>query len=131
MIVVDNTMLCYLLIQGDFTELAERTYAADPDWIAPHLWLSEFRNVLRKYIVGGFLTLEQAMTSAGAAELLMMERSFSVSTADVLLYLSASGCSAYDCEYIALAKTLSLKLVTTDKKLLRAFPETAVHPGHF
>lgn len=131
MIVVDNTMICYLLIEGDYTELAERTYAADPDWIAPHLWLSEFRNVLRTYIVGGFLSLEQAMSSAGAAELLMMDRSFSVTTAEVLQLASLSGCSAYDCEYVALARTLSLKLVTTDKKLLRAFPETAVHPGQF
>jgi predicted nucleic acid-binding protein len=130
-IVVDTTMICYLLIEGDYTELAERTYAADPDWIAPHLWLSEFRNVLRTYIAGGFLSLEQVMSSAVAAELLMMDRSFSVTTAEVLRLASLSGCSAYDCEYVALARSLSVKLVTTEKKLLRAFPDTAVHPVQF
>lgn len=35
-------------------------------------------------------------------------------------------CSAYDCEFVALARTLSTKLVTMDVKLLRAFPGIAV-----
>ena len=37
-----------------------------------------------------------------------------------------SDCSAYDCEFIALAINLNTKLVTMDKKLLKAFPERAV-----
>ena len=37
-----------------------------------------------------------------------------------------SDCSAYDCEFIALALQLGTKLITMDKKLLRAFPACAV-----
>lgn len=37
-----------------------------------------------------------------------------------------SDCSAYDCEFIALAMKLNTNLVTEDKKLLRAFPALAV-----
>jgi predicted nucleic acid-binding protein len=37
-----------------------------------------------------------------------------------------SGCTAYDCEFVALAKYLDVKLVTTDKDLLKAFPRVAV-----
>ena len=35
-------------------------------------------------------------------------------------------CSAYDCGFIALAIKLNTKLVTMDKKLLRAFPARTV-----
>ena len=37
-----------------------------------------------------------------------------------------SDCSAYDCEFIALAARLQTRLVTMDKKLLRAFPKRTV-----
>lgn len=35
-------------------------------------------------------------------------------------------CSAYDCEFIALAMKLDTTLVTMDEKLLRAFPKRAM-----
>jgi len=35
-------------------------------------------------------------------------------------------CSAYDCEFVALAMKLDAKFVTMDKKLLRAFPNRAI-----
>lgn len=44
----------------------------------------------------------------------------------VLDLASASGCSAYDCEYVALARHLDVKLITTDKQILQSFPETAI-----
>ena len=43
---------------------------------------------------------------------------------NALAYSSRS--SAYDCEFIALAQTLNTPLITTDKKLIKAFPEHAV-----
>lgn len=39
--------------------------------------------------------------------------------------LAGSDCTAYDCEFVALAMQLGTKLVTADKKLLRSFPEHA------
>ena len=44
----------------------------------------------------------------------------------VLELVRDSNCSAFDCEFIALAMKLDAMLVTVDKKLLRAFPERAV-----
>ena len=44
---------------------------------------------------------------------------------------TSSTCSAYDCEFVALARQLSVKLVTQDKKLLREFPDTAVSLDEF
>jgi predicted nucleic acid-binding protein len=37
-----------------------------------------------------------------------------------------SGCSAYDCEFVSLAQSLRVKLITGDKKLLQVFPEVAM-----
>jgi predicted nucleic acid-binding protein len=44
----------------------------------------------------------------------------------VLELVRDSDCSAYDCEFVALAMALGVKLVTMDAKLLKAFPKYAV-----
>jgi predicted nucleic acid-binding protein len=50
---------------------------------------------------------------------------------DVIELAAGSGCSAYDAEFVVLAKDLGVPLVTTDRELLEKFPETAVTPGRF
>jgi len=49
----------------------------------------------------------------------------------VLDLVAVSDCSAYDCEYVALARHLNVKLVTTDNKILGSFPERAIELGVF
>jgi predicted nucleic acid-binding protein len=44
----------------------------------------------------------------------------------VLELVRDSDCSAFDCEFVALATHLNAKLVTVDAKLLQAFPMRAV-----
>ena len=51
---------------------------------------------------------------------------FDVDSSAVLELVLDSNCSAYDCEFIALAIKLDSKLVTVAKKLLRAFPARAI-----
>lgn len=41
---------------------------------------------------------------------------------------STATSTAYDCEFVALAMRLGVKLVTTDSKLLKAFPQHAASP---
>ena len=55
-----------------------------------------------------------------------MAGAYNVSSEKVLELACDSGCTAYDCEYVALAQELGVPLVTTDKQVLRAFPKTAV-----
>ncbi len=46
MIVVDTNLLAYLLLPTSHTAEADAVLLKDPDWIAPALIHSEFRNVL-------------------------------------------------------------------------------------
>jgi len=46
------------------------------------------------------------------AELLMESREYRVSSLDVLSHVSKSSCSAYDCEFVALAENLNTILIT-------------------
>jgi predicted nucleic acid-binding protein len=122
-IVVDSNILAYLYLPSDFTDHAEQLLASEPDWIAPILWRSEFRNILAGYMRRGVLTLDQAYALQVEAEGLLSGREFDVDSLDVLELVKASDCSAYDCEFVALAKKHGVKLATMDKKVLRNFPE--------
>jgi predicted nucleic acid-binding protein len=44
---------------------------------------------------------------------------------DVLTRSTQSGCSSYDCEYVAAAQVQQVPLVTEDQKVLAAFPTVA------
>lgn len=126
MIVVDANVLAYLLIPGRFTERVEALLERDPQWAAPRLWRSEVRNVLATYVRNGLLDLADATVLFDRAALLIGAEEYEVETNDVLRLSKGSKCSAYDCEYIALAEYLGSKLVTADAKLVKAFPQRAV-----
>lgn len=126
MIVVDSNVLAYLYLPGAHTADAESLLEHDPDWAAPVLWRSEFRNILAGYFRRKALSFEQACSLQEEAESLMAGSEFEVDSRVVLELVRDSDCSAYDCEFIALAMKLDTKLVTEDKKLLRAFPTCAV-----
>jgi predicted nucleic acid-binding protein len=126
MIVVDSNVLAYLYLPGEHTAGAEALLEREPEWAAPVLWRSEFRNILAGYLRRKTLTFEQACSLQGEAEGLLFGAEFEVDSQTVLELVRDSDCSAYDCEFIALAIKLNTKLVTVDKKLLRAFPKRVV-----
>lgn len=126
MIVADSNILAYMYLPCEFSAAAEALLEQDSEWAAPVLWRSEFRNILAGYMRREALTLEQASTLQAEAEALLNGLEFEVDSRAVLELVSKSDCSAYDCEFIALAERLDTKLITMDKKLLRAFPKCAV-----
>lgn len=126
MIVVDSNVLAYLYLPGEHTAATERLLEQEPDWAAPPLWRSEFRNILAGFLRRGSLTFEQMVSLQDEAERLLMGAEYDVDSLSVLELVRASDCSAYDCEFVALAQRLQTRLVTMDGRLLRAFPETAV-----
>lgn len=130
MIVVDSNILAYLYLPSDHTTKAEALFRKDPDWAAPLLWRSEFRNILAGYLRRGTLTFEQTIALQAEAEALLAGAEFEVDSYGVLELVKKSECSAYDCEFVSLAIKLNTKLATADKKLIRAFPEhTISFPG--
>jgi len=130
-IVVDANVIVYLFIQGDHTTEAKSVLKADPEWTAPYLWRSEFRNVLALYVRKKLLSLTDALAMALEAEALMDGSEYEVAPAAVLNLAAGSNCSAYDCEYVALALNLNVPLVTTDRQLLQEFSSTAVSMESF
>lgn len=126
MIVVDSNVLAYLYLPGEYTAAAENLLMQDGDWAAPVLWRSEFRNILAGYLRRGLIPFEQTLSLQREAESLLDGAEFELDSADVLTLVRDSDCSAYDCEFVALAMKLETRLVTMDRKLIRAFPQQVV-----
>lgn len=126
MIVVDSNVLAYLYLPCEHTAAAEALLERDPDWMAPILWRSEFRNILAGYMRRKTISFEQANSLQSEAESLLAGAEFEVDSRTVLELVRDSSCSAYDCEFAALAMQLGTRLVTMDKKLLQAFPKLAI-----
>ena len=131
MIVVDTNVISYLLLTGTHTAKAQRAFRKDPDWAAPILWRSEFRNVLAQYLHNDQMAVGQALEFMTEAETLMQGREYQVSSHRVLGLTANSRCSAYDCEFLVLAEDLGLPLVTSDSKVLREFPARTVALSDF
>lgn len=122
MIVVDSNVVASLYLPSEYTGDAEALFAREPDWAAPILWRSEFRNILARYMRRRSLTFEHACSLQREAESLLAGSEFDVESLSVLDLVRSSDCSAYGCEFAALAMKLGTKLITMDSKLLRAFP---------
>ena len=125
MIVVDTNIIAYLYISGDKSSQAEQLLSFDSLWNAPILWRSEFRSVLSQYLRKGILSLDNILIIIQQAEKLLDDNEFKVSSAHIMQLINSSSCSAYDCEFVALAQYLDIPLITADKKILREFPKVA------
>lgn len=128
MIVVDSNIIAYLYLPGEFTEAVEKLLERDSEWVAPVLWRSEFRNILAGYLRRKTLAFDQTLLLQHEAESLLSGSEYEVDSRNVLELVRDSDCSAYDCEFIALAQKLRVKLFTMDGKLLKAFPKIAFSP---
>ena len=126
MIIADTNIISYLLLPTSYTDSVESLYKIDPDWAAPILWKSEFRNVMALYLRKKIITLEKAMQLQDTAESIIIQNEYDVSSSQILSLIDESNCSSYDCEFVALAHHFGTKLVTQDKKILHEFPSTAI-----
>ncbi len=128
--VVDTNVLAYLVLPSPQSTVANAVWTADSDWFCPPLLRSELLNVMVKQ-------LQFADADARHLEE-MFARAMSLVTfarqptpREVLRLAARSGCTSYDCEFVAVAETVDAPLVTTDKQVLRAFPQRAMTPPGF
>jgi predicted nucleic acid-binding protein len=130
-IVADANVIAYFWLPGEFTHQAEAALERDADWIVPYLWRSEFRNILATYVRAKRLAAGDAQTIYMNAEDMLRGREYAV-TGHVALDLAFnSSMSAYDCEYVALADEFNCKLVSSDRRLVKAFSQRAVLLAEF
>lgn len=131
MIVVDTNIISYFYISSDRSDLAEKLLTKDFQWKAPVLWRSEFRSVLGQYLRKELLQLDEILFILQQAEKLMSDGEYGITSNQVMQLVNSSTCSAYDCEFVALAQHLNVPLVTEDKKVIREFPKIAMSMDAF
>jgi predicted nucleic acid-binding protein len=129
-IVADTSIIAPCVLPGDTTESALEVYRRDPEWVAPPLWRSEVRNVLASHMRLKRLPLAVAREAWRRAASIVDDAPEPAAT-DILDLAHLSGASAYDCEFVAVAKGLGLRLVTADRRLARLFPTICVSPEAF
>jgi predicted nucleic acid-binding protein len=130
-IVVDTNVICYRWMSSPNSAAAETALAKDPHWIAPLLWRSEFRNILAVAIRKKALTIDAAQEIMRKAEVSFERSEFAVSSDAVLRLVARSHCTAYGCEFVALADAERVQLVTADRQILQEFPEIAISLDKF
>jgi predicted nucleic acid-binding protein len=128
LIVADTNILAYLYLPCEHTALIEQLLRQEPEWAAPVLWRSEFRNVLALYLRKGLLSFEQAYSIQADAEHLLNAHEFEMDSFDVLSIANSSPISAYDAEFVALARRQDIPMATMDSKVLSEFPDIARTP---
>ena len=131
MICVDVSVVAYLLITGDKTELAQQAWAKDPQWRVPSLWRHELLNVLAAYVRGGGATADDAEAIWRQAIVLLGSEEEQPSMERVLLLAAEHQINAYDAQYVALALTHRLPLISEDRALQRKFPEVVLSLQEF
>jgi len=131
MIVTDANVIAQLVLPSDNQALIIHIYEMEKDWLAPILWRSEFRNVLKKYLRANII--DHSLAQHAMAKILetIGKNEFVIDSYKVIQLLAESTVSAYDAEYVALAQETESRLVTFDKKLISLFPDVAVHPDDF
>jgi len=131
MIVVDTNTIAYFYIPGQFTSLVDEIRRRDNEWVTSPLWRYEFRSVLQKYVKADLLDFSDAIQIAEDAEMALLGREVSVPPSVALSFLNQAmttypKISAYDSEFLALARSLNLKLITFDKEISKKFPDIAI-----
>lgn len=131
MIVADASLLAHLLIPSSDSALAEDVYRRDPEWSAPVLWRSELRSVLLKHMRNSEMKIDLAKAVIEKGLLVISDRETLPPTPAVLEAAVEFKVSAYDAEYLVVARQLGVPLLTFDRKLQQAAPRLAIAPSVF
>ena len=126
MIVVDANVVVYAVFRTPEFPLVEKLLAADDDWRLPKLWLHEFASAATTFVRVGQADLRQASAAIDAAVSLVAGRDEDVDLHASIETAIRLDLSAYDAQYVVLAQTHGVRLVTADQKLIRNAPGAAV-----
>lgn len=126
-VVVDASVVVRHLVPHQESNLATNLLTSGAELMAPFLCCSEVGNALWKYVLGGFLEVDEAIEMLNEA----LALPWRWMTDHVLLPVAIQLAvfyrhPVYDCLYISLAKKEDSPLVTADKKLVETFDNTSL-----
>jgi predicted nucleic acid-binding protein len=125
-IVIDTNIMVYLLSgEGPRAQCAEELLRSDPAWTGPPILMSELRNVLVGSVRRGLIEPSDALAMQHDAALILSDRVVGIDGAEVVRTGLESDLTAYDAEFVVLARALGTTLVTEDREILRAAPDVA------
>ena len=90
------------------------------------LAISSITTIKRIYAEEKTKTIDEAYALQTEAEALLSHKEYDSVSYEILSLVNNSKCSAYDCEFVALAKQLNVNLVTTDRQILKQFSRVAI-----
>lgn len=129
MIVADTNIVASLLIKSPQTETVRALLTRDCDWHLPLLWRSEWMNVLANYCNHGGMPLAHAKGLLDQSLRLSFLHDHRIDPDAVLDLSHALKITAYDAQFLALAKHLGTVCITYDKALRKAAPKLAMAPA--
>ena len=126
MIVVDTNVMVRLLEGGEAGADAALLFESDPEWAAPPLLLSELRNVLLGAVRRGDVGPYQANSMCDQAAEILDGRITPVDGSRVIDTALECELTAYDAEFVVLARQLGVPLATWDGDILKGAADVAV-----
>ena len=112
MIVVDTNVMVRLVVGGADGTDAALLFERETEWAAPNILMSELHNVLVGFVRRGAVASEQAKAMSDDAAVVLGDRIASVSGHQVIDIACECGLTAYDAEFVALARALGVPLAT-------------------
>ena len=126
MIVVDANVIVYAITVCDLTAIARSVIEHAEGVNVPRLWRHECANALVVLSRSGFMSSEDASQVFAGALDAFIGKEREVDPRLTLREALSTGLSAYDSEYVALARGLGCRLVTNDGRILKAVPDLAL-----
>jgi len=125
MIVVDASVVAFLLIDGELTDAVRKLHRIDPDWVTPPILNHEMLNILAAVGLaeGNSAAMEGVWRDVRALVASRQQVPDPVRSLRLGVELGISGNEA---QYLCLADSLGLPLITQEKNLLQAAPQRAV-----
>ncbi len=126
MIVADANVILYALTPGEHTAAARQALEGADGIAVPPLWRLEVANALAVITRRGLLTAEKATQAFTGALATFSSREQEVAPDAALRIAMETALSAYDAEYVALARELGCPLLTNDGRIVREAPDVAL-----
>lgn len=126
MIVADTNLVLYLVTGGQFVPEAEAARSRDRVWVVPYLVKYELGNALATYVKHDQLTRDEAVRRFRHGLAFVQISDIESDPVAIFNLCRTGGLSAYDAEFVWLAQTLGVQLVTGDQDVIREFPNVAI-----